>query len=69
MIPVAASRMNFRQRPTTRTQCAGQTCEEREGCARYSMRVSGSPWASFDIERVRFDGHCLHRIDLQERTQ
>jgi hypothetical protein len=52
------------QRITPRTQCAGQRCPESEGCARYAMRVQGAPWASFDVERMRFESPCLHRIDL-----
>ena len=55
--------MIFRQRIIAKTQCAGQNCNERDGCARYEQRTPGSPWASFDLERVWFIEPCLHKIN------
>ena len=60
--------MIFRQRMIARTQCAGQDCNERDGCDRYEQSTQGAPWASFDLERTldQTEGPCLHRIDLKK---
>ena len=44
--------------------CTGQGCDEREECLRWVRPPStfGQKWASFDLERRRFPGPCVHRI-------
>ena len=42
------------------TQCAGQECPERQGCARFENRDVRGNWASLDLER-KLTGTCVHR--------
>ena len=46
-----------------KVQCAGQSCEERDGCARYERR-GAHEWVSFDIERAQHGNYCAARIEF-----
>ena len=59
--------MTFRQHITAATQCAGQDCRERRQCLRYLHREARAEWASFDIERQRYPGPCIHRMFMPQR--
>lgn len=60
-----------------RINCAGQGCEEREGCRRYRMRLPEQgqkavqferlryQWASFDVERAVF-GDCPQFVRFRD---
>lgn len=52
----------FKQSVTEATQCAGDKCPERKNCQRYRRRSPSAPWASFDIERQKHEGNCIHKI-------
>lgn len=59
-----------------KTNCAGQYCDEREGCRRYGAMIADGikvvnerqlpvfAWASFDLERAFFGGECPHFIRM-----
>ena len=51
---------------TSKTQCAGFNCPERNDCLRYVRRV-GDEWASLDVERFLKDS-CPAKIEIERQT-
>jgi hypothetical protein len=60
--------LTFNPSTAPEVQCAGQDCPDRKNCQRFRNRRGSAPYASFDLERTRYTGPCLHRIAVFDRS-
>ena len=65
----------YSQGEFSKANCAGQGCEDREGCRRFRVRIVGpsgewerqfGQWISADLERAEMPGSCPYFVRYRE---